>query len=114
MGSFITYDNSFKQRFLNVSENTLKEHGAVSEATVKEMLEGLLQQTGTNIGVSISGIAGPNGGTEDKPVGTIWLAYGSKSDIRTKKLQLGKGREKNIEYTAVTALNMLRLFVGEG
>jgi len=113
MGSFITYDNSFKQQFLNVSEDTLKDHGAVSEATVKEMLEGLLDKTGINIGVSISGIAGPGGGSEEKPVGTIWIAYGNKSDIRTKKLQLGKGRDKNIEYTAVLSLNMLRLFVME-
>jgi len=113
MGSFITYDNNFKQQFLNVSEDTLKEHGAVSEATVKEMLKGLLSQTNTDIGISISGIAGPGGGTEEKPVGTIWLAYGNKSEMRTKKLQLNKDREKNIENTTIAAFNLLRLFVQE-
>lgn len=113
LGSFVTYDNAFKKKFLNVSQETLSSVGAVSEETVIEMLEGLLEKTMTDIGVSISGIAGPSGGSPEKPVGTIWMAYGSKDDIRTKKLQLGKDRMRNIEYTAVAALNALRLFVNE-
>ena len=111
LGSFITYDNTFKSQYLNVSPQTLKNVGAVSEETVREMLEGLLETTNTTMGVSISGIAGPGGGSAEKPVGTIWMAYGNKNDIRTKKLQLGRGRTKNIEYTAMAALNALRLYI---
>ena len=75
------------------------------------MVKGLLDLLGTDIGVAISGIAGPTGGTPDKPVGTIWLAVGNQDGIHTKKLQLTKDREKNIQYTAVVGLNMIRRFV---
>ncbi|NNL93832.1 MAG: competence/damage-inducible protein A, partial [Saprospiraceae bacterium] len=73
IGSLIAYDNHIKESQLNVQSETLLNHGAVSEATVIEMLSGLLNKTGTDIGIAISGIAGPNGGTPDKPVGTIWV-----------------------------------------
>ena len=66
---------------------------------------------GTDLAVATSGIAGPGGGTPEKPVGTIWLAVGNKEMVRTKKLQLTKDREKNIQYTAIMALNMIRKFV---
>jgi len=110
-GSLVTYSNDLKMNKLGVSAATLKAHGAVSEETVKEMLAGALGQFATNISVSISGIAGPTGGTEAKPVGTIWLAIGNDNKIETYKLQLGKDRLKNIEYTGNFALNKLRRFV---
>ena len=111
MGSIIAYDNRIKRESLGVTQGTLDTHGAVSEETVVEMLKGLLSKFNTDIGISISGIAGPGGGTPDKPVGTIWLAYGSASDYKTKKLNLAKSRLLNIQYTAVYAMNALRRYV---
>ena len=75
------------------------------------MLKGLLERFNTDLGIAISGIAGPSGGTPDKPVGTVWLAYGTASDYRTKKLSLAKDRLKNIQYTAVYGMNALRKMV---
>lgn len=72
---FVTYSNAAKQRQLGVSEQTLSKYGAVSEATVVEMAQGVLQNSNAQLSVAISGIAGPGGGTTDKPVGTVWLAW---------------------------------------
>ena len=110
-GSVIAYANEVKMEQLQVKAETLKEWGAVSEATVKEMVSGLLENLQTDIGVATSGIAGPGGGTADKPVGTIWLAVGNNQYIETAKLQLGKDRLRNIQYTTVRALDMIRQFV---
>lgn len=110
-GSIVAYDYEPKKSLLLVSPDTLTEFGAVSEETVKEMLSGLLSRLNTNLGIAISGIAGPGGGMPDKPVGTIWMAWGSVKDVRTKKLNLSKNRIKNIEYTAVAGMNALRKFV---
>lgn len=70
---YVTYSNTAKMRDLDVSARTLDEHGAVSEATVLEMANGALQATGVEAAVAVSGIAGPDGGTADKPVGTVWF-----------------------------------------
>ncbi len=111
IGSIIAYSNQVKQRQLGVQSETLEKYGAVSEQTVKEMVIGALKLLKTDIAISVSGIAGPTGGTPDKPVGTIWLAVGDATKIETKKLQLGKDRLKNIHYTSVQALNMVRKFL---
>ena len=113
MGSLITYSNEAKIKQLGVGRMTLEKFGAVSEETVKEMVRGLLDTMGTDIGISISGIAGPGGGTPEKPVGTIWMAIANKENLQTIKLQLGKDRLRNIQYTAVQALNMVRKFLLE-
>ena len=110
-GSVIAYDNSVKIRQLGVSENTLAEHGAVSEATVREMVKGAIDLLGTDIAVATSGIAGPGGGTEEKPVGTIWIAVGNKDKIETLLVKAGKSRDKNIEYASVYALSLIRQFL---
>jgi len=76
---FITYSNLAKQQMLRVSESTLKQYGAVSEATVRAMVEGALVNSAAQVALAVSGIAGPDGGTPDKPVGTVWFAWGIKS-----------------------------------
>lgn len=110
-GSVVAYDNSVKQNLLGVQAATLAEYGAVSEACVREMAIGVREQLKTNIGISISGIAGPTGGTPDKPVGTIWMAVSDGTQTVTRKLQLGKKRELNIQYTSNQVLNLVRKLV---
>jgi nicotinamide-nucleotide amidase len=75
---FVTYSNLSKQQMLGVSEATLAQRGAVSEATVREMVAGALQHSVAQVALAVSGIAGPDGGTPDKPVGTVWFAWGIK------------------------------------
>jgi len=110
-GSVIAYAYEAKQNQLGVKKETLAKHGAVSEETVKEMVAGVLKTLNTDIGISISGIAGPGGGTPEKPVGTVWLAIANKDHVETLKLQIGKDRLRNIQYTAVKGLDMIRQFV---
>jgi nicotinamide-nucleotide amidase len=111
MGSVVAYSNAVKVRQLGVAEATLEAHGAVSEATVVEMVAGARKLLQTDIAIAISGVAGPGGGTPEKPVGTVWLAIGNQEKTVTRKLQIGKDRLKNIEYATVQALNMIRKFV---
>lgn len=107
-GSIIAYHNQVKVRELQVPPETLKQYGAVSEATVREMAENVRLKFGTDIGVATSGIAGPDGGTLEKPVGTIWIAYADKTRTITKLLHFNKDRLLNIEYTAMAVLNLVR------
>lgn len=111
MGSVVAYDNQVKIKQLGVAESTLKAHGAVSEATVIEMVKGAVKLLGTDIAVATSGIAGPGGGTEEKPVGTIWIAVGNKDRVQTKLVKAGKDRVKNIQYSSVYALSLVRQFL---
>jgi nicotinamide-nucleotide amidase len=75
---FVTYSNLSKQQMLGVRETTLRQHGAVSEMTVREMVEGALANSAAQVALAVSGIAGPGGGTAGKPVGTVWFAWGIK------------------------------------
>jgi nicotinamide-nucleotide amidase len=112
LGSIVSYSNEIKSSLLGVNTETLSLHGAVSEECVKEMLVGLLNQTGSNLGISVSGVAGPDGGSEEKPVGTVWIAVGNKENVTTTLIKVNRGeRSKNIEYASHVALNKLRLFV---
>jgi len=113
MGSVIAYSNAVKMNQLSVKPNTLKNHGAVSEETVKEMMQGALDLLKTDLAIAISGVAGPDGGTPEKPVGTIWIAIGDKNNTKTYQLNLWKDRMKNIEYTTTVALNVIRKFLLE-
>ncbi len=110
-GSIVSYSNELKQNLLNVSSDTLNNHGAVSEQTVTEMIYGLVDATQCDVGVAVSGIAGPGGGSPEKPVGTIWIAVGNREKIKTRKLQLVRNRKLNIDYTIALAMNELRLFI---
>ncbi len=109
LGSVVSYANSAKLDILKVKSETLSNFGAVSEQTVIEMALGVQKLTGATYGISTSGIAGPGGGTPDKPVGTIWMAVTNGTETVTKKLSLGKDRISNINYTSKAALNLLRL-----
>jgi len=108
VGSIVAYSNQLKKQLLNVPSEILETFGAVSEETVRHMVSGVLNQTGADIGVAVSGIAGPDGGTKAKPVGTICLACGDESNIVSKTISIQKTRQKNIEYTVNHALLMLR------
>ncbi|MEZ4908400.1 MAG: CinA family nicotinamide mononucleotide deamidase-related protein [Saprospiraceae bacterium] len=110
-GSIISYSNDIKTNLLHVKKETLNEYGAVSEQTVKQMVKGAIEQLYCDIAIGVSGIAGPGGGTPQKPVGTIWIAVGNSETISTEKLQLGNNRLKNIETSTILALNKLRLFI---
>ena len=108
IGSVVAYSNDVKQKLLAVKTETLAEYGAVSEQTVREMAEGIRTKLGTDIGVATSGIAGPTGGTPEKPVGTIWIAYSDKHKTITKKLHLTSERSLNVRITTVQVLNLIR------
>ena len=110
-GTVVSYSNEIKEKVLGVKHKTLEEYGAVSEQTVREMISGVLEVMNCDVAIATSGIAGPTGGTPDKPVGTIWLAAGSKDKIITKKLQLGDNRLKNIETSTVFALDLMRKYL---
>ena len=110
-GSVISYSYKIKERLLDVNPSTLLDHGAVSEETVLEMLQGALRHLSTDYGIAVSGIMGPGGATDDKPVGTVWMAVGNKNDSMTQRLQLRFSRKRNIEVTAAMALNLMRKFI---
>jgi nicotinamide-nucleotide amidase len=107
-GSVVAYSNEVKVSDLNVLQKTLDTFGAVSEETVKEMSQGLRGKYNTDFALSTSGIAGPSGGTEEKPVGTIWIALSFEGGVITKKLTLGPDRGRNIHLTALFCLDLLR------
>ena len=111
MGGVVSYSNEAKMDVLKVKQETLTKFGAVSEQTVLEMAEGIRKLMKTTYGIATSGIAGPDGGTDEKPVGTVWLAVTDGEKSLTKKLSLGKIRIVNIEYSAKAALNFLRLLI---
>jgi nicotinamide-nucleotide amidase len=110
-GSVVSYDNSIKEDILQVSNKTLSTDGAVSEATVKEMLTGVLHVMQTDYAVAVSGIMGPGGGSVEKPVGTVWIAVGNTENVETKKLHFRFERKRNIELTAINALYSLCMFI---
>ena len=109
MGSIIAYDNAVKQNLLDVSSSDLEKYGAVSEEVVKQMAEGVRKKLNTDVGISTSGIAGPGGGTEEKPVGTIWFGYSDGKKTIARKMNFTKNRELNIKFATVFALNIFRM-----
>jgi nicotinamide-nucleotide amidase len=110
-GSVVSYDNEVKENVLKVSGQTLQTVGAVSEETVKEMLKGALAVLQTDYAIAVSGIMGPDGGTNEKPVGTVWIAVGNLANQQTLQLNLRFDRTRNIQVAAMMALNLLRKFI---
>lgn len=110
-GSVIAYSNEVKENILSVKHETLFDHGAVSEETVKEMSVNARLKLNADYSIAVSGIAGPDGGTPQKPVGLVWIAVSSSTETIAKKFQFGNNRLVNIERASVTALNQLRTLI---
>ena len=110
-GSVTAYSNEIKIKELNIVEKILNAHGAVSQKTAEAMAKGIMKKFNTDYAVATTGIAGPDGGSELKPVGTLWMAAASKDKIISKNIVFDRGRLQNIEYFSVAALNMLRKLV---
>ncbi len=110
-GSVVSYANEIKENILGVKKETLLSVGAVSEETVKEMVKGAISKLNVDFALATSGIMGPDGGTDEKPVGTVWIAAGNKEKVETLKLNLRFDRQRNIGMTATNALNFLRKFI---
>lgn len=111
LGSVTSYANSVKTGVLGVPEEIIASHGAVSSECVAAMAEGVRRITGSDYSVATSGIAGPGGGSEAKPVGTVWIGVSSPKETKTYKLQLKGDRKRNIERFAANALNILRVTI---
>lgn len=107
LGGAVSYSNRLKEIMLGVSVQTLTDYGAVSEETVREMAIGARTKYNSDYSISVSGIAGPDGGTIEKPVGTVWVAIAGKNKILTKKYTFGNKRAQNIERAAISALSLL-------
>ncbi len=108
---FVTYSNRAKENLLNVSSLEIIEHGAVSEVVVKSMLRGALARSGAQVGVAVSGIAGPGGGVKNKPVGTICFAWGSSEDLRYRTEHFLGDREAIRKESVLYAMQSLIEFL---
>jgi len=108
LGSILSYANEVKINQLGVSADDIEKYGAVSQQVVEQMALGVQQQLKSDYAVATSGIAGPTGGTEDKPVGTVWIAVATPKGVKSEKYVFGKQRKVNIERAAITAIGMLR------
>ncbi|MDD3715754.1 MAG: CinA family nicotinamide mononucleotide deamidase-related protein [Candidatus Marinimicrobia bacterium] len=105
---YIVYSNAAKNELLGISETLLQEHGAVSEACVTAMARGAIRVSGCGLALAASGIAGPGGGSPEKPVGTVWIAAATKSNLITQRINFDRGRRPNKLYAANAALHLAR------
>jgi nicotinamide-nucleotide amidase len=110
-GTVVAYDNEVKENILGVSKKDIDTLGAVSEEVVRDMVKGVLKELKTDYALATSGIMGPDGGSEKKPVGMVWIAVGNKENIVAKEFHFRFDRMRNIEQTSYTALNLLRKFI---
>lgn len=111
MGGIISYSNQAKCDLLSVSPDTLKQHGAVSHETAREMAKGVRERFNTDIGLSVTGIAGPDGGTKEKPVGTVFIGLAFDKEILSIKYLFRGTREEIKQQTAETALENIRRYL---
>ena len=105
---FVTYSNKAKRKYLKVKKSTLKKHGAVSRKCAKEMVKGLLSETGADAGLVTTGIAGPGGGTDEKPVGLVYIGCGIRGKIKVRKFLFEGDRIQVRESAVSAALKMLK------
>ncbi|WP_341905041.1 competence/damage-inducible protein A [Fluviicola taffensis] len=108
LGGLITYSNDLKMKLADVSSQTLEDFGAVSEEVVLEMAAGGKKTLGVDWSISVSGIAGPLGGSDEKPVGTVWIAIDGPKGKISRKFLFGTDRQRTVQMTVLTALNLLR------
>lgn len=108
-GGFVPYSNELKNEQLKVDHEIIRKDGAVSEPVVLALAENVRKEFKSDVGLAISGIAGPGGGSAEKPVGTVWIGYSDKNKTVAKKFQFIRDREINIKYSAIAALNMIRI-----
>ncbi|MCG6186364.1 competence/damage-inducible protein A [Maribellus maritimus] len=113
-GSVTAYSNEIKMNVLGVTESALKEFGAVSEQVAREMALGVKNAFRSDFAVATTGIAGPGGGTKEKPVGTVWIAVAGEKKVFARKFVLGNDRERNIIRSGQTALQLLRRVILKG
>ncbi|KXK46725.1 MAG: competence/damage-inducible protein CinA [Bacteroidetes bacterium OLB10] len=114
VGSVVSYSNEIKKNELNVNADTLLRKGAVSEEVAIQMAEGVRKKYNVDFAISTTGIAGPDGGSEEKPVGTVWIAVADAEKTIAKKFLLGTNRMRVIQVASETALNQLRkLIIGQ-
>jgi nicotinamide-nucleotide amidase len=114
MGSIVCYANKIKAQELGVSEDILRNNGAVSEECVMQMAQAVRLKMNTTFGISCSGIAGPDGGTNDKPLGTVWIAIASEKETLAQVFNFGDNRERTIHRTGLMAMDMLRKKILKG
>ena len=110
-GCIVPYHNEFKNALLKVDTSVFEKHGAVSKECVSAMVQETLITFKANVAIAVSGIAGPGGGTDEKPVGTTWIAVAYENQIIAKHFVFGHNRQRNIQMTATTAMNMLRKLI---
>ncbi|MCA0430942.1 MAG: competence/damage-inducible protein A [Bacteroidetes bacterium] len=108
LGSFVPYSNEAKSQLVGVSNETLQKHGAVSQQCVNELAVNTLNKFNSDYCIAVSGVAGPDGGTSDKPLGFVWIAIANKNNCKEYQFQFGDNRSRNIIMTSNAALNLLR------
>lgn len=108
---YVSYSNDVKQNALGVKEQTLHKHGAVSEAVVLEMAQGALDNSGSDVAVAVSGVAGPEGGCNEKPVGTVWIAFGERERLVARRFFFPGGRLRVQKTSAAIAMDLVRRYV---
>jgi len=106
-GGIVSYTNEVKEHLLGVSHQILNEYTAVSEPVARQMVEGACKSLKTDYAISVTGLAGPGGGTEEIPVGTIWIGYGAVDDIHTYRIEGDRGRANNLRNATTVALGLL-------
>jgi nicotinamide-nucleotide amidase len=107
LGGAVTYSNEMKEQLLGVKKETMEKYGAVSGEVVTEMVEGALRNFGSDYAIAVTGIAGPGGGSDEKPVGTVWIAAATNGKTQIKKFTFGNKRIQNIERSSISAFFML-------
>lgn len=112
-GGVVSYSNEVKMNVLGVKSESLEKHGAVSQSVVEQMAEGAVNVIGCDYAMATSGVAGPDGGTEEKPVGTVWIGVSDGKRTLSRKFLFGKERRENIEKATAAAFFLLKEFVGK-
>lgn len=112
-GGIVSYSNEVKARLLGVSRESLAQHGAVSREVAEQMALGAREVCATDYAIATTGVAGPSGGTEEKPVGTVWIAVATPGEVISRKFLFGKQRVQNIQRATTMAINMLRVILTE-